>query len=1168
MPLFHTLDPLYGKTLYGVQTPTARSYLVAEIAQRATCPVLYITQNEGGSLAAQDELRFFLGAQRNQEVRTIPWVEGSVYNEVLPERYSIEQRMASLSALLYEANTPIIVASVESLLRRVIPMEVFDTLSLMVGVGSTLERDKMASALVRCGYQRVDTVEDQATFAVRGQVLDCFVPMYKLPVRVLFFDDEVEEMWFFDPHSQKRVTPCTEIIVHPARETLLSNSAPLRERLYSMADEANYPSTKTRYLLERITAGEEFFGMETLSPIYHEHLVSLFHYLPKTLLVVVENRDSLALQGQTLLASERNRFETLQREKRLLFPPSAFYLTPEELLEQLPANTIALSDAGYVEEGIELPMGDLSTLQFALKSARSEGDSPLAPLKDLLDNQLELEARVLIVVPEDPNVSPLVKLLREAHYQIDTTHKEFGDLPDTGGGLFGLRGFVRSGFSLPAHSTMLLSEEELFGKKVRHRKARPFVSDIDSLDTIEPGDYVVHKTHGIGQYGGIHLMKPAGIPGEYLLLTYLGGDKLYLPVHKVSHIARYRGGRTDTVKLDKLGGKSWERRKEKVAENVYGLAEQLLRLAAERAARVGLSYSTEDPMLLEFEAAFPFEETPDQKTAIDAVLRDMASDGPMDRLICGDVGYGKTEVALRAAFLAAISGRQVAMLAPTTLLVEQHYRTFRERFSAFPVEVASLSRFQSPKAQKNTLERLAAGTVDVLIGTHRILSRDLHFHNLGLLIVDEEQRFGVAQKEKLRFYKPNIDLLTLTATPIPRTLHMSIMGLRDISLITTPPQDRLAVKTIVSPTSAPIIREAIQRELARGGQVFVVVPRISSSKGATRTITEWHEYISDLVPEAAPTIAHGQMDPALLERIMVDFVSGAKRVLIATNIIESGLDISRANTILVMDANNFGLSQLYQLRGRVGRSRVRAYAYFFVERVDRITDHARKRLQALQRYSHLGAGFNLASEDLEIRGAGEMLGKKQSGAIAAVGFDTYVEIVQEALAELKGEPPPPKSDPEIKTDLNGYFPEAYIPEPAERLRYYRRLSAAPTLTDISDLTTLIADRYGPLPQEGELLVELMRIKALLRELSAEALSLSKRQIILYPGTHTPLVADQLLDLMTREPRFSFHGPKAIACHLDSTNEEITRLRSVQSHLHTLLNCASQFPSRSSLRERF
>jgi transcription-repair coupling factor (superfamily II helicase) len=1169
MNLWNSLKNTNHLKVHGINRGAYPSWLVSSLSKKEDGNILYIAANEGRSLEVMDELQFFLGQNQgsitsssSMEIDHFPWVEGSIYNEILPERFSIQQRMATLARLLYEKSGHIMVAGIESLMRKVIPLEVFDSFSHLIGPGVTFDRESLALTLIKSGYQRVESVDERAAFAIRGQVVDLFIPLYPYPCRLIYFDDEIEEIWFFDPTSQKRIRKVDELLIHPVRETILSTPKNVRERLYALADKVDYPSSKTRWLFERINGHDDFFGMETLVPLYHSNMVSPFDYLPGELTIIIEDPFSVEQNCKSLLMREEEQYNLLFEEKRIVFPPDHFYSDFDEIHQLIVPSSyvefIPVAPSEINSQSVEVKSHALLSLE--LKMARQEGLDPIGPLKKELDKLINEVDIVILAVPEEPASSPLVKMLMEYEYDISIlkTGTPLLAAINEKTGIFALRGGVKSGFESTMENIAIISEEELFGRKVRKRTRgdRGFESDIKSAQTIEFGDYVVHKDNGIGRYGGIQKMDPGGIVGEYLLIEYLGGDKLFIPAHRVSVIARFKGGSSENVRLDKLGGKGWEKRKVKVTEKVKGLADNLLKLAADRADIQGFSYPADDSLLMDFESSFPFEETTDQKRTIEEVFNDMSSNRPMDRLICGDVGYGKTEVALRASFLAVLGGKQVAILAPTTLLTEQHGRTFKDRLASFPVETAVISRFVSPRKQKEVLRNLSSGKIDILIGTHRVLGKDIHFKDLGLLIVDEEQRFGVAQKESLKFFKPGLDVLSLSATPIPRTLHMGIMGLKDISLITTPPHDRLAVRTVVAQINPRIIKEAITRELARGGQVFMVVPRITGKRGSTRTIAEWKEFIDDLVPEAQAAIAHGQMDPQKLERIMVEFLSGSRKLLISTSIIESGLDISRANTIMVMDANNFGLSQLYQLRGRVGRGKVRAYAYFFISSFSTLTEAANKRLQAIQRYSHLGAGFNLASEDLEIRGAGDMLGKKQSGAIASVGFDAYVQIISEVMQELKGEKLPLKNDPELKSDISGYLPEEFIPDATERLIYYRRLSTADNETDVVDLSTLLEDKYGPLPKEAKLLIEMMKIKTELRLMNAAGISVSSRKIKVHLDNQTTLSPEKLLLLMGKNSDISFDGPSTISVRLSREKDPFLRLDTVQSYLHQLLSCVT------------
>ena len=660
-------------------------------------------------------------------------------------------------------------------------------------------------------------------------------------------------------------------------------------------------------------------------------------------------------------------------------------------------------------------------------------------------------------------------------------------------------GELSEGFASPADRLMVLAEADIFGKATRRNASRRRTG-IASLSQLGVGDFVVHLTHGVGRYDGLVQLNLRGVPGDYVLLEYAGGDRLYLPVYRLNEIERYVAAEGKPPKLDKMGGSTFLVKASKVKQEVRQMAEELLQIYAQREAQPGVAYPTLAAEVEAFADTFPYAETADQAEAIDAVQGDLSRVRPMDRLICGDVGFGKTEVALRAAFRVAMAGKQVAVLAPTTVLVQQHFLTFSERLSSFPLRVACLNRFASDRQQKQIVEQTRAGAIDVVIGTHRMLGRDVRFKDLGLLIIDEEQRFGVAQKERFKKLKSQVDVLTLSATPIPRTLHMSLLGLREISMIRTPPIDRLAVRTYITRIGDAVLEEGITRELARGGQVFYVVPKILG-------IEEHANRIRALVPQARVLVAHGQVPDELLERTMVDFVEHRADVLVSTAIIESGLDIPRANTMFIAHAEQFGLAQIYQLRGRVGRSKQRAHCYLMVQALERLSPEARRRLEAVQRHSELGSGFGVAVHDLEIRGAGELLGARQSGQIQAIGFDAYARILHEAVAELRGEPITRESDPELVFDAPAYLPEAYVSEVGQRLDFYRRLSAARDRDQVDAVMAELVDRFGEPPLEAEHLGLLMTCKTYGRRLGALAIELARTKLGVRLGPETPLTAE-------------------------------------------------------------
>jgi transcription-repair coupling factor (superfamily II helicase) len=661
--------------------------------------------------------------------------------------------------------------------------------------------------------------------------------------------------------------------------------------------------------------------------------------------------------------------------------------------------------------------------------------------------------------------------------------------------------------------------------------------------------------HGVGLYRGLTKLPLKGTPIDFLELEYAGGT-LYLPVFRLGEVQRYVGAEGHQPRIDRLGGASWDRQTKKVRAAVRALAEELLQLYAQRAALPGHAFPPDDAVFREFEATFAFEETPDQETAIRDVITDMEKPRPMDRLVCGDVGYGKTEVALRAMLKAAMGGRQVAMLAPTTVLVEQHFRTMNERFTGWPVRVARLSRFQSRTEQVATVKGLADGSIDAVVGTHRLLSADVRWKDLGLLIIDEEQRFGVAHKERLKKVRTQLDVLTLTATPIPRTLHMAMTGMRDLSIIATPPADRRSIRTFVAAAEDAVLREGVRRELARGGQIFFVAPRIVDKKAKDdKSLEEWADHLRGLVPEARVAVAHGQMASEALEKVMVGFVNGEFDLLCSTTIIESGLDIARANTMFVARADRFGLAQLYQLRGRIGRAKERAFCYLLVPPPRSLTDEARRRLEALQRFTDLGAGFLIASHDLEIRGAGELLGAKQSGSIAAVGFETYTAMLEEAVAELKGEEIHRERDPELNVELPGYIPDDYVPDTGQRLDLYKRLSAAHDQDEVGAILDEIADRYGQLPVEVTLLGELMVLKGYARRLRALTLELTRGRLCLSFGEETPLPPARVTALCAARGSAFKLTPDMRLMRVFSATEQSKPLETARAVLLELLACA-------------
>ncbi len=1100
-------------------------------------PLLYVAPDEDSAQTRARELRFFLEAAADEDdhgpsdlwnahVVELPAMDASPYAEMQPDRRTIMRRLALAYRLMAGLAPRVIVASPAALFRRVLPAEVLHPLCFVLQAGATCERDDLIARLARAGYGRSPLVEDPGTFAVRGAVVDVFPPVYRHPVRLEFFGDEIESIRSYDPATQRTLRALPQLHVHPVKETLVTQGADPRRVILEAADAVDHPSSKTRLMIEQIEDGVDFFGVEAMMPAFHKCLASFFSYLPQQSLLAVEEPDAVIEEARRNLTRLTASAEHRRAEHRIALDPEAFFLNEDEARDDLQARTrielvsldIITSGPQSDEASVRLHAEPNTTLRAELQQARAEhGDAEIGTaLRTRLLGWLREKHRVFMVAPGRGHAERLAAVLKALDVPVSLPKR--GELPARGlqewmaspvGEPVRLSwGSLTEGFRLPSDHLVVVSEEDVFGAKAHRRPEQRRTANLGDLGSLAVGDSIVHDEHGVGRYQGLKTLELRGVRQDFLQLEYDGGT-IYLPVYRLSAVRRYvgSGGPTNaTVKLDKLGGKTWQDKKRKVSLEARKIAEELLQLYAQRKALPGVSFPAPDAMFAEFEESFAFEETPDQAKAIEAVLQDMQAPTPMDRLVCGDVGYGKTEVALRAALLAALSGKQVALLAPTTVLAEQHFLTFSERFKDFPVRVGSLSRFRSKAEQSKTLAALAAGQLDVAIGTHRLLSQDVHFRDLGLLVIDEEQRFGVTHKERLRKLRTQVDVLTLTATPIPRTMQMAMGGLREISIIATPPADRLAIRTFVCHFDPTLLGEAITRELARGGQVFFVHNRVQD-------LHKWVEEIRRLAPGARVAMGHGQMPEAELERVMLDFVDGRYDVLCSTTIIESGLDIARANTMIVNRADTFGLAQLYQLRGRIGRSKERAYCYLVIPPGEGISSEAKQRLAVLQRFTELGAGFQVSTFDLEIRGAGELLGEKQSGAVAAVGFETWARILEEAVAELKGEPLKPPFDPDMSVDVPAFLPDDYVAEIGQRLDLYRRFAMANDETEIQFLLEELEDRYGPPPDEAHLLATVMADKLIVRRIGALALELGPSKLVLNLGADARLSPVKVLRMV-------------------------------------------------------
>ncbi len=1126
---------------YGA-TPGWAAWLAADRSAREL--VVVIVADDAAARELEADLRFWLGPQGDSAeldpLVILPGIDVSPYAELSPDRSAIVERTATLYRLTQPALRPrLVIASAEALARKTMPPSELASRGITVAKGEPIDRDAIAKVLIEGGWSRTPVVDEPGTFALRGGVFDVYAPLAPHPVRIELFGDEVESLRWFDAESQRTLREVSRVVLHPVRETIVTGTSDVRTRLREYADEISFPSKATRRTIEQLETGSVFVGIEGLVPAFHDTLVSPVEYLPAEARWLIVDPEACRRAVVDLLADADLRWTNRTSMKELAYPPDRHFvreLAPLSSRRRIELSSLEVTETAKLEDGpaparLRVDVDDLHVLRQELDHARTFGDTEhVTPLLTALKKWRAEGVAVTIALDSQSRIDRLAGVL-DARGVTDVKL---------------VAGTPAHAFAAPRDHVALVTGDLIFGQRTHHatnRKKRAkdaLLGGVSDWSQLAVGDYLVHQRHGVGRYqglkkiavGAVSLLNTIAIgekappPTEIdaLQLEYDGGT-LYLPVYRLGEVQRYVGAEGHGPKIDKLGGVTWEATQTKVSRAVRALAEELLQVYAQRAALPGHAFPPPDDQYRELEATFPFDETPDQEDAINAVNADMEAGKSMDRLVCGDVGYGKTEVALRGIFKCVQGGKQACVLAPTTVLVEQHFRTLTARFQGFAITVGKLSRFQTKAEQIEVVKGLSAGTIDVVVGTHRVLSADVRFKDLGLLVIDEEQRFGVAHKERIKKTKTTVDVLTLTATPIPRTLHLAMAGMRDLSIIATPPADRRAVRTFVSRLDDVTIKEAIEREIGRGGQVFFITPTIGTAgvkererdprlanddrdprwppprptkpakpRDDDRSIEDWAGYLAGLVPNARIGIGHGSLSADALEKVMVQFIQHELDILIATTIVESGLDIPNANTMFVARADAFGLAQLYQLRGRIGRSANRAYCYLLVPEPEHITEDARRRLEALQRFTELGAGFQIASQDLEIRGGGELLGAKQSGSIAAVGFDRYVKMLEVAVAELRGQPIHPEVDPELSIDIPGFIPDDYVPDPGQRLELYKRLSAVADDDELNTVMAEISDRYGPLPGDTILLGELMGQKAIARRIGALALEISQSRV--------------------------------------------------------------------------
>jgi transcription-repair coupling factor (superfamily II helicase) len=1092
------------------------AYLISRIAAKCGAATVLIVPSAGDVERYLEDLRFFLYRSGRPIIpfpayHVLPFKNLSYHNQTAAER------IRTLYSLASGESAPVVVASVDALLQKLIPKKELVQYAELILQEEETSRDGLIEKLVSGGYQSAALVEEPGDFAVRGGILDIFTPLYPDPVRMEFFGDLVDSIHFFSAQTQRRLKPAREVVILPAKEVILQQDRmpEIVRRLRAQAVTCNVPVSRVRKLVERLDRRLEYPGIESVISLIYDDLESFFDYLPGDALLGVVDPEAAQAAARRFEQTVHQNYTHALNNRTLCVSPEKFTLSASRAREAVDARRpirfrmIDVQSAGtpaaiHYESRVENSADLVARLRRGHPTLNLFG-----PLAEWTAQQHRAGIRIRMVC-RTPSKADRLKALLEPHgVRLQDESLRPSPAAPAGGPSVQI-GNLSAGFYWPDEKLAILTEEDIFGVR-RHRALRSEskpAAQLLNLQELKQDDLVVHVDHGIGRFQGLKKLTLNGTTSDFLLILYKDDDKLYLPVDRMGMVQKYMGVEGITPTLDKMGGSSWERVKARVKRSAEKIAGELLKLYARRQVEKGHAFSPAEADLNDFEAGFVYEETADQLQAIQDVLEDMQRSTPMDRLVCGDVGYGKTEVALRAAYMAVQDGKQAAILVPTTILAEQHYNTFRERFEPYPVTIAGLSRFRPPKEQRSIIEGIRSGRIDIVIGTHRLLQKDVNFKDLGLLILDEEQRFGVRHKEKIKKMRSSIDVLALTATPIPRTLHLSLTGIRDISLIATPPEYRKSIMTYICEFDETIIADAVRKELQRGGQVFFVHNHVQSIERMGRNLQR-------LVPEARLGIAHGQMEEEALERAMLSFVDREIDLLVCTTIIESGLDITSANTIIVNRADRFGLSQMYQLRGRVGRAGEQAFAYLLIPHETLLTKDAQKRLKVLMEHSDLGSGFQIAMNDLRIRGGGTILGASQSGHIAAVGYDMFLKLMETAVSEMKGQAVLEPLDPEINLPLSAFLADSYIADINQRMLMYRRLARMNEPDEVSEIKAELEDRFGPLAEEGTNLLFKILLKILARKAGVSRLDLAGHQLALHFSPAYQKHPRGLVDLMMK-----------------------------------------------------
>nr|VFJ44611.1 MAG: transcription-repair coupling factor [Candidatus Kentron sp. FW] len=1162
-------DKLRWGQLYGA----AQGLAIVQAARAHAGPTVVVMPDTASSNRLETELRFFasnsdaLPLLRFPDWETLPYDLASPHQDIISERLSTLYRLPGLT-------NGILLVPVATLMTRLAPRNHLEAGSLVLAEGDRLNVEQTRERFTIAGYRTVGQVMEHGEFAVRGSLLDLYPMGSPLPYRIDLLGDEVDSIRTFDPETQRSLKKISKINLLPAREFPMTEDAIDRFRGGWRRHFAGDPTAS--HLYRDVSQGLAPSGIEYYLPLFFETTATLFDYLPGNSLVMVEG--SVLETAEAFWIDVRERFEQCQQDRqyegadRPPLPPDILFLQAHEVFAGLrnfrrvhfarsntEAKEASPNDISQGEDtGQAMASSDVSrkkTWNFATRPPLnfpidSHAPKPLAILQGFLD---DFAGRVLLVA-ETPGRREVLRELFQGHGIRPTPFSDWYDFSRSDAPLGLTVAALEQGVMLTDPHIAVISEPQLFGKRAMQRRRRKKATRdtetiVRNLVELAPGAPVVHEVHGVGRYRGLETLTIGDITNEFLTLEYEGGDKLYVPVSSLHLITRYTGTDAEHAPWHKLGSQKWIKVRQKAAQKAFDVAAELLDIQARRAARTGFPLEVNETEQQMFAQGFPFEETPDQQTAIADTLSDLASEKPTDRLICGDVGFGKTEVAMRATFAVVNNNRQVAILVPTTLLAQQHFQTFSDRFADWPVRVVQLSRFLTKPQQNTVLKELADGRADIVIGTHRLLQPDVKFKRLGLVILDEEHRFGVRQKERLKALRAEVDVLTLTATPIPRTLNMALAGMRDLSLITTPPERRLSIKTFIRQWEANALREAILREIKRGGQVYFVHNRVEDIEKVAGELGE-------LVPEARTHIAHGQMPESQLEQVMLDFYHQRFNLLVCTTVIEAGIDVPTANTIIINRADRFGLAQIHQLRGRVGRSHHRAYAYLIVPPKKAMTADAVKRLEAIEALEDLGVGFSLATHDLEIRGAGELLGQEQSGQIQEVGYSLYMDLLERAITALKiGKMPefdrPLENGAEIDLRIPALIPDDYLPDVHERLLLYKRIAGAPDADILQNLQVEMIDRFGLLPEPARNLFHITELKLKANALGIRKIDFGEKGGRILFGLEPNVDVEKIVALVQNEPKvYKLEGSDKVRVikEMSGGEERVKMLGEILDHL--------------------